>query len=147
VAGSDHRDTLEEEKEERMAPFIRITLALLFIHVITFSGCEEYIPHDTRSLIDPAFKRSEVFGAVAGFGTTFAGVPAFLSMLRRKSSVGLNPSMSAIMAIFQLLWIYYGLLIVSRPVIFWNLIGFLINSATVAAYLHFARKEKRPAGA
>ena len=46
------------------------------------------------------------------------------------------------MGAFQILWIYYGLLIVSRPVVAWNMIAVLINFLSVGAYLHFARKEK-----
>jgi hypothetical protein len=29
----------------------------------------------------------------------------------------MNPRMAAIMGVFQVLWVYYGLLIVSRPVV------------------------------
>jgi uncharacterized protein with PQ loop repeat len=50
--------------------------------------------------------------------------------------------MVAIMGVFQVLWIYYGLLILSRPVIVWNVIAVIINSLNVAAYFHFARREK-----
>jgi hypothetical protein len=46
------------------------------------------------------------------------------------------------MGAFQILWIYYGLLIASRPVIIWNVIAVLINFLTVGAYAHFLRKEK-----
>jgi hypothetical protein len=54
--------------------------------------------------------------------------------------------MAAIMGLFQILWVYYGLLIASRPVIAWNLIAVLINFLSVGAYRHFLRKE-RAAGA
>jgi len=50
--------------------------------------------------------------------------------------------MAAIMGVFQVFWVYYGLLIVSRPVIAWNLVAVLINFLSVGAYLHFVRKEK-----
>ena len=49
--------------------------------------------------------------------------------------------MAGIIGTFQILWIYYGLLITSRPVIAWNLIGVVINSVTVWAYFRFARIE------
>ncbi len=45
------------------------------------------------------------------------------------------------MAVFQLAWIYYGLLIASRPVIVWNIVGVLTNSLTVWAYRSFARHD------
>jgi MtN3 and saliva related transmembrane protein len=78
-------------------------------------------------------------------GTTFAAVPDLVGMLRRRSSAGMNPRMAAIMGVFQLLWIYYGLLIASRPVIAWNTIAVLINFLSVAAYRHFTRKEQAAA--
>ena len=45
------------------------------------------------------------------------------------------------MGVFQILWVYYGLLIASRPVIVWNLIAVVTNSFSVGAYLYFVRKE------
>ena len=82
---------------------------------------------------------------MAGFGTTFAALPDPVAMLRRRSSAGMNPRMTAIMGVFQILWVYYGLLIASRPVIAWNVIAVLINFLSVGAFLHFVRKEKRQA--
>ena len=89
------------------------------------------------------FQQAEIVGFVAGFGTTFAVVPDLLMMLKRRSSEGMNPSMPAILAIFQVIWIYYGVLIGSRPVVVWNVVAVLVNSLGVAAYFHFARREKR----
>ena len=107
------------------------------------AGCDDLIPHDTASLLSPRFQRSEFVGFLAGFGTTFAAVPDLVSMLRRRSSAGMNPRMAAIMGVFQILWIYYGLLIASRPVIAWNFIAVLTNSFSVGAYLYFVRKERK----
>jgi len=69
-------------------------------------------------------------------------MPDLIAMLRRRSSAGMNPRMAAIMGVFQILWVYYGLLIVSRPVVLWNVIAVLVNSLSVGAYLHFVRKEQ-----
>ena len=55
----------------------------------------------------------------------------------------MNPRMTAIMGVFQILWVYYGLLIASRPVIVWNVIAVLTNSFSVGAYLYYVRKERR----
>jgi uncharacterized protein with PQ loop repeat len=49
--------------------------------------------------------------------------------------------MAAITGVFQIVWIYYGLLIASRPVIAWNTIGALLNLLTVGAYMRFSRSE------
>jgi hypothetical protein len=46
------------------------------------------------------------------------------------------------MGVFQILWVYYGLLIASRPVIAWNVVAVFTNFLSVGAYLHFVRKEK-----
>ena len=66
---------------------------------------------DTSSLLVPRFQRSEILGFVAGFGTTFAAVPDLIAMLKRRSSAGMNPRMAGIMGVFQIVWVYYGLLI------------------------------------
>ena len=46
------------------------------------------------------------------------------------------------MGVFQLAWIYYGLLIASHPVIVWNMVAVVINFSSVGAYLHFVRRER-----
>jgi len=119
-----------------------LVLPVLFLSLITLCGCQDLVPRDTRSIFLPELQRSEIFGFLAGFGTTFAAIPDLYRMLRRRSSEGMNPMMASIMGFFQILWIYYGLLIASRPVIVWNLIAVVINFSTVAAYYHFIRKEK-----
>lgn len=108
---------------------------------------QNLLPRDTRSLLFPGFMRSEVLGLVAGFGTTFAALPDLIAMLRRRSSAGMNPRMAAIMGAFQILWVYYGLLIMSRPVVIWNVIAVLVNFVSVGAYFYFVRKEKQASGA
>jgi MtN3 and saliva related transmembrane protein len=52
------------------------------------------------------------------------------------------PSPFVISWLFQVGWIYYGLLITSRPVIAWNMIAVVINFLSVLAYLRFARRER-----
>jgi uncharacterized protein with PQ loop repeat len=120
----------------------RLTLAALAASVLVASGCADLAVHDTASLLAPRFQRSEVFGFVAGLGTTFAALPDLIGMLKRRSSKGMNPRMAGIMGVFQIAWIYYGLLIASRPVIAWNMIAVVINFLSVAAYLRFARRER-----
>jgi MtN3 and saliva related transmembrane protein len=120
----------------------RMTLIVLFMSLITLCGCQNLVPHDTQSLFIPRFHRSEIFGFVAGLGTTFAAVPDLVAMFRRRSSAGMNPRMAAIMGVFQILWVYYGLLISSRPVIAWNVVAVFINFLSVGAYRHFVRKER-----
>lgn len=120
----------------------RIQLFCIFFSVILLTGCGEFAIHDVESLLFPGFYRSEVVGFVAGLGTTFAALPDLIGMLKRKSSKGMNPRMAAIMGSFQILWVYYGLLILSRPVILWNIIAVITNFLVVGAYFYFTRKER-----
>ena len=121
----------------------RVTLAFLLLSVLTVYGCEDLVIRDTSSLLAPRFQRSEILGLVAGFGTTFAAVPDLIAMLKRRSSAGMNPRMAGIIGVFQIAWVYYGLLIASRPVIVWNMIGVVINFVNVGAYLYFVRKARQ----
>jgi uncharacterized protein with PQ loop repeat len=118
-----------------------VQLLCFCFSVIVLAGCAELALPDEKSLLFPSFQKSEVIGIVAGFGTTFAALPDLIAMLKRRSSKGMNPRMAAIMGVFQIVWVYYGLLIVSRPVILWNIIGVVFNFLMVGAYFYFARNE------
>ena len=120
----------------------KMTLGVLLLSLLTLYGCEDLVIRDTSSLFIPRFQRSEILGFVAGFGTTFAAVPDLVTMLKRRSSAEMNPRMAGIIGVFQIAWVYYGLLIASRPVILWNLMGIVINFVSVGAYLYF-RKAKQ----
>jgi uncharacterized protein with PQ loop repeat len=120
----------------------RVQMLYFCFSLIILAGCAELALPDEESLLFPGFQRSEVVGIVAGFGTTFAALPDLIAMLKRRSSKGMNPTMAGIMGLFQIVWVYYGLLIVSRPVILWNIVAVLINSLTVGAFFYFARSER-----
>jgi uncharacterized protein with PQ loop repeat len=117
-----------------------VCVAVLFCLAL-LSGCQHLVI-DTDRILKSDIDLPEIVGILAGFGTTFAAFPDFLAMIRRRSSEGMNPRMGAIMGVFQILWVYYGLLIASRPVIIWNVIAVFINFLTVGAYAYFLRKEK-----
>jgi MtN3 and saliva related transmembrane protein len=87
----------------------------------------------------------DIIGFVAGFGTTFAALPDLIAMLKRRSCQGMNPTMAAIMGTFQIVWVYYGILVESRPVIVWNTIAVGINFLVVGAYFYFACRARRQA--
>ena len=125
----------------------KVILAAVLLSCIVISGCDDLVPRDPESLLIPRFTRSEVLGFVAGMGTTFAGLPDLIAMFRRRSSAGMNPRMVAILGIFQILWVYYGLLIASRPVIVWNVIAIVINFLSIGAYRHFVRLEHKTGAA
>ena len=123
-----------------------MTFAALLTGALVLGSCASIGIHDTQSLLAPSLSRSEIVGFVAGFGTTFAAIPDLVKMIKRRSSQGINPTMASIMAVFQIAWIYSGLLIVSRPVIVWNVVGVATNSLTVWAYRSFSRSEREEAG-
>jgi MtN3 and saliva related transmembrane protein len=125
-----------------MGQYHRRALVVLFLSLITLCGCQDLVPLDRQSLFFPGLQRSEIFGFLAGLGTTFAAVPDLVGMLKRRSRAGMSPMMAAIMGTFQILWVYYGFLIASRPVIAWNVVGVFINFLTVGAYRYFGHKEK-----
>jgi MtN3 and saliva related transmembrane protein len=131
-----------ESRKVSMDRCNKVLLIVALPSLVALCGCQDLAVHDTQSLLDPYLKRSEVLGLVAGFGTTFAAMPDLIAMFRRRSSAGMNPRMAAIMGVFQILWVYYGLLIASRPVIVWNVIAVLVNFVSVGAYFYFVRKEK-----
>ena len=118
-----------------------LVLLGLSLSLLTLAACQDLVPHDPRSVLFGRFQRSEIVGFVAGFGTTFAALPDLVAMLRRRSSAGISPRMAAILGVFQILWVYYGLLIASRPVVAWNVVAVFVNLLSVTAYFHFARKE------
>src|SRR5262245_35953439 len=109
-------------------------LGLVGVAALALSGCEDLVIQDPSSLLVPRLHRSEIVGLIAGFGTTFAAIPDLIAMLRRRSSAGMNPRMAAITGAFQILWVYYGLLILSRPVILWNVVAVLVNFLSVGAF-------------
>ena len=49
--------------------------------------------------------------------------------------------MATITGVSQIVWVYYGLLIASRPVVAWNVVAVFINFFSVAAYFHFVAKK------
>jgi MtN3 and saliva related transmembrane protein len=116
-------------------------LVALFICLLILAGCWESVLHDAQSLFFPHLQRSEIIGLVAGFGTTFAAVPDLIAIFRRRSTKGMNPRMAAIMGVFQILWVYYGLLILSRPVVLWNIIAVATNFFSVGTYYYFTQRE------
>jgi MtN3 and saliva related transmembrane protein len=95
-------------------------------------------------VITPHLQRSEIVGLIAGFGTTFAALPDMIRMLKHRSSKGMNPTMAAILGVFQVVWIYYGVLIDSWPLVMWNVVAVVVNALTVTTYVHFVHREKRP---
>ena len=80
----------------------RTVFGVVLPYVMMLSGCAGLEVPDSQSLFFPGFHRSEVFGFVAGLGTTFAALPDLIKKLKRRSSKGMNPMMAGIMGVFQI---------------------------------------------
>jgi len=119
--------------------------ATAYVFSATAGLAGQELEPDVEALASSAITMKEVIGFIAGFGTTFAAVPDLVVMLKRRSTVGMNPTMAAIMGTFQFVWVYYGFLIASRPVIIWNVVAVVINFIMVGAYYHFLRGERAQA--
>lgn len=126
-----------------MSRLSKLWFFLLSLGLLTLTACDDLAPHHLELLLRRDTELSEIVGFLAGLGTTFAALPDLLAMLKRKSSLGMNPRMGTIMGAFQILWIYYGLLIASRPVVIWNVIAVCINFLTVGAYAYFLHRERQ----
>ena len=50
--------------------------------------------------------------------------------------------MAKILMLSQFAWTWYGLLIDSRPIVLWNVIGIVINGLALVAHRHFSRRER-----
>ena len=48
-----------------MGRFSGVTLAVLILSLIALFGCQDLVPHDVPSLLDPNIKRSEILGLLA----------------------------------------------------------------------------------
>lgn len=57
----------------------------------------------------------------------------------------MNPTVAGIMGTFQIVWVYYGVLIDSIPVIVWNIIAVVINFLVVGAFLLCPQRENKQA--
>lgn len=122
-----------------------VLMATAYVFSAATGLAAEDLEAEVEALATSAVTMKEVIGFVAGFGTTFAAVPDLVVMFKRRSTVGMNPTMAAIMGTFQFVWVYYGFLIASRPVIIWNVVAVVINFIMVGAYYHFLRGERAQA--
>src|SRR5437016_12650404 len=135
-----HSDHARRREGDQMGRFNKLMLAVLVPGLITLCACQDLVPRDTRSLLIPSLRRSEIFGFLAGFGTDLcrrAGLArdAQTSIKRRhEPKDGDNHGRLSDPVV------YYGLLIALRLVILWNVVAVLVNFLSVGAYLHFVRK-------
>ena len=69
---------------------------------------------------------TEIIGFIAGIGTTIAFIPQVIQSLKTKSTKDINLVMYMIFCSGVFLWLIYGFLIESYPVIIANGITFIL---------------------
>jgi MtN3 and saliva related transmembrane protein len=70
-------------------------------------------------------------GLVAGFCTTFCFVPQVVRAWRTRSTRDLSPAMLAVLALGTVLWLAYGLLLDSLPLIATNVCALALQAILV----------------
>jgi MtN3 and saliva related transmembrane protein len=84
----------------------------------------------------------ELVGTVAAMFTTFAFFPQAIKMIRTRETNGLSLSMYAMLVTGVALWLLYGLMIGSRPLIVANAIVLLPQAVILALLLRRPRLGK-----
>ena len=84
--------------------------------------------------MDPAF--IEVVGTLAAVLTTTAFFPQAIKIIRTRETGGLSLSMYLMLVSGVAMWLFYGLLIGSRPLIVANIIVIVPQAAILALLLH-----------
>ncbi|MDK2124305.1 SemiSWEET transporter [Parachitinimonas caeni] len=79
----------------------------------------------------------EWIGMLAGFLTTFAFVPQVIRVYRTRSTHDISLPMYSIFVTGVGLWLYYGWLIGSRPIVLFNAITFVLAGAVLVMKLRF----------
>lgn len=89
----------------------------------------------------------DFLGLVAGGLTTVAFVPQVLKIYASKSGEDISLGMMLIFSLGVILWLVYGLLILSKPLIIANIITLSLSSAIVYLKVRYARQRNRRAAA
>jgi MtN3 and saliva related transmembrane protein len=80
---------------------------------------------------------TETIGFLAAAGTTFAFVPQAIRVWRRRSAEDISLAMYLILVAGVILWIVYGALIHSKPLVAANVLSLLLAGAVLAGKLRF----------
>ena len=86
---------------------------------------------------------SEAIGLIAGTLTTFSFLPQVIKTYRSRSSGDLSFGMLGLFSLGVSLWLLYGVLIGSRPIMLSNFLTLLLTLALVAMKIGFQRRASR----
>ena len=89
----------------------------------------------------------EMIGFAAAAGTTFSLVPQLLRIWERKSADDISVGMYTVFSAGVILWLVYGLLHHSWPIIFANSITLLLSLGILALKFKFAGRAAKDASA
>lgn len=92
---------------------------------------------------NPELPLTEALGFLAAACTTFAFVPQALRVWRTRSADDISLAMYVILVTGVILWIAYGALIRSAPLVAANVVSLLFAGAVLAGKLRFMRREAK----
>ncbi len=79
----------------------------------------------------------EAIGLLAGFLTTLSFLPQAFKIIQTKQTQSISLVMYSSFVAGVVLWIMYGFLIASTPLIIWNVLTFLLAGTVLALKLRF----------
>lgn len=79
----------------------------------------------------------EILGSVAAFITTFCWLPQILKIVREKKAADISLFTTGALATGVFLWLLYGVLIGSWPLIMANVVSFLFITTIVGLKLRY----------
>jgi MtN3 and saliva related transmembrane protein len=83
-----------------------------------------------------------VLGLVAGFLTTVGFVPQLVKGYRTKRMDDVSLVMPMLLSAGMALWLGYGIVIDSLPIIFWNMVALALNLVLIALKIKFTKPVK-----
>jgi MtN3 and saliva related transmembrane protein len=83
----------------------------------------------------------DLIGLLAGALTTIAFIPQLLKIYATKSGKDVSARMFVIFSIGVTLWLVYGLLIRSAPIVIANLLTLVLALAIICMKIRYARRE------
>jgi len=78
-----------------------------------------------------------LLGLLAGFLTTMGFVPQIVKGFKTKKMEDVSSGMLLLLGIGMFLWMVYGILINSLPVIFWNAIALSLNVVLIVLKMKY----------
>jgi len=85
----------------------------------------------------------DLIGLLAGALTTIAFVPQLLKLYATKSGKDVSARMFLIFSTGVILWLVYGVLIRSAPIVIANSLTLLMSLVILALKLHYGRSQGR----